>query len=110
MDTSIATVATYLIVAVVLALGVAAFSVVLCATLWAAFFTSLAGTAAGFCTAVGVVAGALVAAGVVAKALTEIRPATRVAISLLISWTFQLFVKSSNCFGVHLQRHAKKPC
>ena len=33
---------------------------------------------------------------IAAKALTEIRPATRVAISLLISWTFQLFVKSSN--------------
>ena len=84
MDNSITCVATYLIVAVVLALGVATFSVVLCATLWADFFTSLAGTAAGFCTAVGVVVDALVAAGVVAKALTEIRPATRVAISLLI--------------------------
>jgi hypothetical protein len=37
-----------------------------------------------------------VAVVVAAKALKEIRPAIKVAISLLISWTFQLFVKSSN--------------
>jgi hypothetical protein len=30
------------------------------------------------------------------RRLQRVRPATRVAISLLISWTFQLFVKSSN--------------
>jgi hypothetical protein len=29
---------------------------------------------------------------------------------LLISWTFQLFVKSSKRFGVSLQRNPKKAC
>jgi hypothetical protein len=96
LNTPIASSITYLTVAVVLALGVTAFSAVLCAALWAVFLTSLAGASTDFCTAVDVVAGAGAVVGFAAKALTEIRPAIRVAISLLISWTFQLFVKSSN--------------
>lgn len=83
LDTLAISLTTYLTVAVVLALGVAALSAALCATLWATFLTSLAGVSAGFCATELVLAGAVV--GVAAKALTEIRPATRVAISLFIS-------------------------
>lgn len=93
----------------VLVVGVTAFSVDLLVALATAFLTTLAGASAGFSTAVGVAPGDAVV-GVTAKALIEIRPATRVAISLLISWTFQLFVKSSKRFGVSLQRNPKKAC
>ena len=71
-----------------------AFSVDFWATFAVVFFTSLAGSATAFVAVDGAALG--VAVVVAAKALTEIRPAIRVAINLLISWTFQLFVKSSN--------------
>ena len=77
----------------VFATGVVAFSADLCAIFAVVFFTSLAGSATAFVAVEETAAG--VAVVVAAKALTEIRPAIRVAISLLISWTFQLFVKSS---------------
>ena len=75
------------------AVGVAIFSEDLLAALWTTFLISLAGACAGFCVLVGATAVGVVE--VDAKAPIEIKPATRVAISLLISWTFQLFVKSS---------------
>ena len=78
----------------VFATGVIAFSADFWATFSVVFLTSLAGSATAF-GAVGETAEG-VAVVVAAKALKEIRPAIRVAISLLISWTFQLFVKSSN--------------
>jgi hypothetical protein len=84
----------YLMDAGVFATGVVAFSADFGATFSVVFFTSLTGSATAF-GAVGETAEG-VAVVVAAKALTEIRPAIRVAISLLISWTFQLFVKSSN--------------
>ena len=77
----------------VFATGVVAFSADLGVTIAVVFFTSLAGSATAFVVVGETAAG--VAVVVAAKALTEIRPAIRVAISLLISWTFQLFVKSS---------------
>ena len=78
----------------VFATGVVVFSADFWATFSVVFFTSLAGSATAF-GAVGEAAEG-VAVVVAAKAPKEIRPAIRVAISLLISWTFQLFVKSSN--------------
>jgi hypothetical protein len=84
----------YLTDAGVLAAGVAAFSLVFCTAFSVVFLTSLDGSAATFAVAGGAATG--VAGVVAANAPKEIKPATRVAISLLISWTFQLFVKSSS--------------
>jgi hypothetical protein len=86
--------AIYLTDAGAFAAGVITFSAGFCATFSVVFFTSLAGSATAFVAVDGAALG--VAVVVAAKALKEIRPAIKVAISLLISWTFQLFVKSSN--------------